>query len=138
MADVFTKKKRSQIMSRIRGRGNKATEMALCSLFRDNGIKGWRRHYKLPGTPDFAFVSEKTAVFVDGCFWHGCGPCSKGKTPVNNAAYWASKLEANKRRDRRAGRALRRKGWKVVRIWEHAIERRPHNAVERICSALKK
>lgn len=138
MADVFTKKKRSQVMSRIRGRGNKATELALCGLLRDSGISGWRRHQKLPGTPDFSFVSEKVAVFVDGCFWHGCGPCSKGRRPVNNAEYWSSKIESNRKRDQRANRALREKGWKVVRVWEHTLEHRPKAAVGKICRTLKK
>ncbi|MBI5625409.1 MAG: DNA mismatch endonuclease Vsr [Elusimicrobia bacterium] len=138
MADVFSKKKRSEVMSRIRGRGNKATEIALCGLLRDSGISGWRRHQKLPGTPDFSFVADKVAVFVDGCFWHGCRPCSKGRMPANNADYWTAKIEANKRRDRRASRNLREKGWKVVRVWEHAIERDPARVVTRICRALKK
>jgi len=138
MTDVFSKKKRSQVMSRIHGRGNKATELALCGLLRDSGIHGWRRHQRLHGTPDFSFVGGKVAVFVDGCFWHGCRPCSKGKKPVNNAPYWASKIETNKRRDRRANRALRKKGCRVLRVWEHAIERKPQNALARICRALKK
>jgi DNA mismatch endonuclease, patch repair protein len=124
-------------MSRIKWRGNRATELALCDLLRDNGIKGWRRHLKLPGTPDFAFVSERTAVFVDGCFWHGCKPCSKGRRPVNNAAFWAAKIDANKRRDRKTSLLLRDKGWRVVRVWEHTIERRPETAVRRICRSLK-
>jgi len=138
MADVFSKKKRSQVMSRIRGRGNKATELALCSLLRDSGISGWRRHQTLPGTPDFSFVSARVAVFADGCFWHGCHPCSKGRKPVNNAEYWSAKIKANRQRDRRANRNLKKKGWKVVRLWEHTIERKPENAVARICRALKK
>lgn len=138
MADVFSRKKRSEVMSRIRGRGNKATEIALCGLLRGSGISGWRRHQNLPGTPDFAFVAEKVAVFVDGCFWHGCAPCSKGRKPVTNAEYWSAKIEANKRRDRRVDCNLRKKGWKVVRVWEHTLEREPARVVTRICQALKK
>ena len=65
--DVFSKKKRSDVMSRIRGKGNKDTEVALAKLLRANGIKGWRRHYHLEGKPDFAFPKNKLAVFVDGC-----------------------------------------------------------------------
>jgi DNA mismatch endonuclease, patch repair protein len=71
-SDVFTKAKRSEVMSRIRGKGNKDTEVALAKLFRANGITGWRRHYAIAGKPDFAFPKCKLAVFVDGCFWHGC------------------------------------------------------------------
>lgn len=136
MADVFSRRKRSDVMSRIRGRGNRATELFLCSLFRKHSVKGWRRHLKLPGTPDFAFPSEKVVIFADGCFWHGCAPCSKGRKPVNNSRYWSDKIEANRRRDRRADRALRSCGWTVIRVWEHALERTPENAISKICQAL--
>lgn len=138
MADVFSKKKRSQVMSHIRGRGNLATELTLLRILRANGISGWRRHQKLPGTPDFSFAAKKVAVFADGCFWHGCRPCSKGRKPVNNAAYWSAKIEANKRRDRRANRNLKKDGWTVVRVWEHVIEKHPEIAALRISEALKK
>ena len=75
MPDVFTKEKRSEVMSLIRGKGNKETENALLALLRQNKITGWRRHLPLPGKPDFAFQKQKVAVFVDGCFWHGCPKC---------------------------------------------------------------
>jgi DNA mismatch endonuclease (patch repair protein) len=66
--DVFTKAKRSEVMSRIRGKGSKDTEVALAKLFRTNCVTGWRRHYSITGRPDFAFPKNKLAVFVDGCF----------------------------------------------------------------------
>ena len=72
MPDVFTKAKRSEVMSRIRGTGNKDTELALIILFRLHRIKGWRRHQPVFGKPDFVFPAVKVAVFVDGCFWHCC------------------------------------------------------------------
>lgn len=72
MTDIFTKAKRSEVMSRIRGRGNKETEIALLLLLRKHRITGWRRHPALFGRPDFAFAGHKLAVFVDGCFWHNC------------------------------------------------------------------
>jgi len=72
MADVFSKTKRSAVMAAIRSRGNKDTEMKLAAITRTHGITGWRRHLPLPGRPDFAFRKERVAVFVDGCFWHGC------------------------------------------------------------------
>ena len=71
MADVFNKANRSRIMATVRSTGNKATELWLVDVLRDNGIKGWRRHEKLPGKPDFVLKREKVVVFVDGCFWHG-------------------------------------------------------------------
>ena len=72
MADVFSKAKRSEVMSRIRSRGNKDTEVALALLMRASGITGWRRGQKLFGKPDFAWHPPRLALFVDGCFWHGC------------------------------------------------------------------
>jgi DNA mismatch endonuclease (patch repair protein) len=72
MADVFSKAKRSEVMSRIRPRGNKGTELALMAFFRAHGHTGWRRGRPLFGKPDFVFRKNKVALFVDGCFWHGC------------------------------------------------------------------
>jgi DNA mismatch endonuclease (patch repair protein) len=67
MADIWTKTKRSEVMSLIRGKGNKETEHALLTLLKQNKITGWRRHLPLFGKPDFAFPKQKVAVFVDGC-----------------------------------------------------------------------
>lgn len=119
MPDIFTKARRSEVMSRIRGRGNKGTELLLVKLFREHQITGWRRHYPIAGRPDFAFRKEKVAVFVDGCFWHGCP--KHGAKPKANKKYWLPKLQANIARDRKANRDLRGAGWKVVRIWEHDL-----------------
>ena len=89
MPDVFTKAKRSQVMSRIRGRGNKQTELALAKLLRSARITGWRRHVALLGRPDFTFRKERLVIFVDGCFWHCC-PIERS-SPKANAKWWASK-----------------------------------------------
>ncbi|PTX92315.1 very short patch repair endonuclease [Opitutus sp. ER46] len=122
MTDVFTVEKRSEVMARIRGRGNKATEIALVIAFRKSGIIGWRRHYRVFGRPDFAFPSKKVAIFVDGCFWHGCPKhCS---LPVSNREFWRRKLGRNKTRDRLVAKTLRKRGWTVVRIWEHDLAAR--------------
>jgi len=121
-ADVFSKSKRSEVMSLIRGAGNKDTELRLIRIFRVAGITGWRRGSKLHGKPDFVFPKLKTAVFADGCFWHGC-PTHATK-PKHRAAFWAAKLSGNKVRDRRVNRLLRAKGWRVMRIWEHELKRR--------------
>ena len=119
MTDVFTKQKRSEVMSRIRSAGNKKTELALIALFRRNHIIGWRRHQKVFGKPDFVFRPQRLAVFVDGCFWHGCPRHST--MPANNREFWKKKLEANKARDHEVTRTLRKGGWKVLRIWEHEL-----------------
>lgn len=121
MADVFTPRKRSEVMSRIRSRNNKDTELLFASLLRKHRISGWRRHLPLSGRPDFAFRRERVAVFIDGCFWHCCPRC--GNMPANNAAFWKKKLEGNKQRDRRVNRILRADGWRVLRVWEHELVR---------------
>jgi DNA mismatch endonuclease (patch repair protein) len=135
MSDVFTKAKRSEVMSRIRGRGNKDTEVALARLFRRHKITGWRRHQKVFGKPDFVFPRLKLTVFVDGCFWHGC-PWHETK-PKNHRAFWRLKFSANKKRDGVVNRTLRRTGWRVVRIWEHELAKKNEvRLVRRILRAL--
>src|ERR1700685_4217012 len=91
--DVFTKAKRSEVMSRIRARGNKDTELALARIFRRHGITGWRRNRRAFGKPDFVFKEFRTAVFVDGCFWHSCPKHST--SPRGNREYWRNKLFRN-------------------------------------------
>jgi|SRR5450432_1962911 len=136
MADVFTREKRSEVMSKIRGRGNKDTEVVLAKLLRLRGITGWRRHQLLFGKPDFSFREHKLAVFVDGCFWHLCPKHSN--LPVNNRTFWNGKLTANKLRDRLVTLTLRKKGWRVIRIWEHDLTGRPERCVNRIATALER
>lgn len=134
MPDVFTQEKRSEVMGRIRGKGNKETEVALALLLRRNGIAGWRRHAPIVGKPDFVFRIQRVAIFVDGCFWHCCPKHSN--MPANNRDFWARKLEANRRRDRLVTATLRASGWKVIRIWEHDIRTRPNVCIGRIVRAL--
>jgi DNA mismatch endonuclease (patch repair protein) len=119
MADVFSRAKRSEVMSRIRGRGNKETEIALARIFRENHITGWRRHQPLFGKPDFTFRRQRIVVFVDGCFWHSCPKHSN--ITVSNREFWQEKLEGNRRRDRLVTKTLRRLGWVVIRLWEHDL-----------------
>lgn len=121
MADVFTRAKRSEVMSRIRGSGNLSTEMRMALAMRAAGIKGWRRRQQLPGKPDFVFRREKVVLFVDGCFWHGCP--QHYVAPVSSAAFWRKKIERNRQRDLEVTRELRRRGWRVMRVWEHELKR---------------
>ena len=107
---------RSRLMGLIKAKGNKKTEVRLAELLRGAGINGWRRHLPIPGRPDFSFRRQKVAVFVDGCFWHGCPKCFR--LPKQNRAFWKAKIEGNRRRDRSVNGRLRRMGWKVIRIRE--------------------
>ena len=134
MADVFTKAKRSAVMSRIRGSGNKYTELALIKLFRQHRITGWRRGQPVFGKPDFIFRLARLAVFVDGCFWHGCP--KHCKIPAGNRAFWIKKFAANKSRDRRVNQELRKLGWRVIRIWEHDLAKRGAACAQRIANLL--
>ena len=133
MADVVSKSKRSQVMAAIRSRGNKTTELKLISIFRAHGIKGWRRGVNLPGKPDFVFVRERLAVFVDGCFWHGCN--QHCRMPKSRCEYWAPKIARNKLRDLEIRRSLQDLGWRVFRIWEHSL-RRPDVVAARLTAHL--
>jgi len=126
---------RSQLMSRVRSRGNKTTELIAVKLFKENGITGWRRHANLIGKPDFIWPRLRLAVFIDGCFWHGHG-CGRNLTPKTNARLWKSKITANKMRDQRNTRALRGTGWKVVRIWECSLAENSQTCLRRIKTAL--
>lgn len=131
MADVHTKEQRSRNMAAIKGRGNETTEQAMVHALRSKRITGWRRHQrKLPGTPDFVFIREKTVVFVDGCFWHGCKKCYV--QPKTNSSFWKNKIEKNRSRDVRINRQLRRMGWHSIRVWEHRLKNNPNLVAESI------
>jgi len=126
---------RSRLMSSIRSINNQSTEQALVSILRANGITGWRRRSRLFGKPDFVFASKKVAVFVDGCFWHGCPRCYLA--PKHNSGYWADKVTRNRARDLRVSRELRASGWSVLRIWEHSLSK-PASVAKRIRGMLNR
>jgi DNA mismatch endonuclease, patch repair protein len=119
MTDCFKPEKRSRIMSRIRSKGNYTTELRFMRMMREYKISGWRRGSKLPGRPDFLFPKQKLAVFIDGDFWHG-NP-RRYRIPKTNCDYWSAKIAGNRKRDRMINRVLRKKGWKVLRIWESSL-----------------
>jgi DNA mismatch endonuclease (patch repair protein) len=118
-------------MSRIKGKGNKDTELAMIQILRSHHISGWRRNQSVLGKPDFVFPKQKVALFVDGCFWHGCPKHSN--MPQNNREFWVNKLQGNKVRDKLVTRELRKMGWKVVRVWEHELK-----SLQRVMERLKK
>jgi DNA mismatch endonuclease, patch repair protein len=124
---------RSRIMAGIRSKGNRTTELTLAALLRQNGIRGWRRHVDILGRPDFVFAKQRVAIFVDGCFWHGCQRCYQA--PKWNSLYWAEKIRTNRARDTRISRTLKRQGWAVLRVWEHALEK-PQEVIGKISAAI--
>jgi len=107
-------------MASVKSRNAKSTEINFISLLKEKGIAGWRRNSPLMGKPDFVFSRFKIAVFLDGCFWHGCP--SHCRMPSSNVNYWNTKIEKNKIRDREITKRLKMKGWQVIRIWEHEIK----------------
>ena len=133
--DNLSPENRRKNMSHIRSQGNRSTENRLRSSLAGAGISGYQMHVKsLPGKPDFAFPSEKVAVFVDGCFWHGCPVCYM--RPKSSQDYWDNKLRGNKDRDVRVDSELEVAGWVSLRIWEHCMKR-PQDARRIIADTLE-
>jgi DNA mismatch endonuclease (patch repair protein) len=136
MADVFDAKTRSAVMSKVRSKGNKTTELRLIELFGKAGLTGWRRNYPVKGRPDFVFPKQRVAVFADGCFWHG-HDC-RNTRPSENADYWAKKRERNMRRDTEVTEMFVSRRWTVLRIWECELKKSNETAtLERINGVLK-
>jgi len=118
--DTLTKHERSALMSKVRSVGNRSTEKRLRLALVRSETSGWRMHPRsIPGQPDFWFPRRRVAVFVDGCFWHGCPRCFR--LPKANRKYWRSKIDGNRKRARRIARLLRAKGIRVLRVWEHRL-----------------
>ena len=130
MADIFSKSKRSEIMSRVKNRRT-VPEDQVARLLRDLGVK-YRRNVKtLPGQPDFVIRSKKLVIFVNGCFWHGHPNCNRAKRPDSNRAFWDKKIATNKRRDRRNARKLRKEGWHIITVWQCRL-RKPDKVLARL------
>ena len=119
MVDSLTKKQRRLCMSRIRGR-NTGPELRLRKALWSHGLR-YRVKNRLPGKPDFVFPGIKLAVFVDGCFWHGCP--EHYQIPDDNKNFWQNKIKRNIQRDRQVEIQLKNEGWKIIRIWEHDIRK---------------
>lgn len=121
--DIFKRKdsskERSQIMTAIKSSGNKSTELRFIALLKASRIIGWRRCWPILGKPDFVFSKRKIAVFIDGCFWHGCP--RHCRMPSSNCEYWKKKISGNSSRDRQVTSELKARGWIVYRIWEHEL-----------------
>ena len=126
---------RSELMSRIKSKGNLSTELRMITLLRKNGLKGWRRNYKLEGNPDFVWRAERVVLFVDGCFWHG-HDCGRNLRPKKNTDYWKNKISKNKIRDDYVNKFLKSKRWKVIRIWECVLKKNPEECASKIAVEL--
>ena len=133
MKDTLTVEQRSSLMSKVRSKGNRSTELLVKSVLQEREITGWTRHPSdVPGRPDFYFPDRRLLLFVDGCFWHACPLC--GRIPKTRVEFWKSKIDGNRRRDQSLTRSLRSNGYHVMRVWEHAL--RDDRWVERLIRML--
>ena len=128
MTDVFSKEKRSWIMSRVKGHDTKP-EIMVRSVIHRMGFRFRIHRRDLPGNPDIVLPRHGKVIFVHGCFWHGHKHCSRSKRPTTNEEFWNRKLDGNIERDKRFRETLRRMGWKVLVVWE--CETRKHEALLR-------
>ena len=129
--DKFDTLTRSRTMAAIRSKGNRSTEWRLRPYLIQAGLHGWKvQSINLPGKPDFIFLKERVAIFVDGCFWHGCPSCFR--MPHSNKKYWQDKISKNMKRDKRNLRKLRALNWKVIRLREHQLKESPIDCINRI------
>ena len=128
MTDIYSKEKRSLIMSKVKSKGNKSTELKLIEYFSEKGIKGWKRNYPVKGHPDFVFLKNKTAIFVDGCFWHG-HDCRNTK-PQQNIEYWDKKIARNIQHDKEVNELFNNRGWTVIRILECELKKKNRNILD--------
>ena len=131
MADVLTKSQRSYCMSRIRSRDT-GLEMLFEKYMKSGRLKGFRKGHSSAGKPDFIFPRSKVALFLDGCFWHGCPRCYR--EPKTNKKFWRNKIIGNKKRDKISNSLLRQGGWRIKRFWGHQVKTNP----ERCMSSLKR
>ena len=115
--DFLTRKRRSKLMSRVRGK-NTTPELVVRRIVRNLGFKFTANDPSLPASPDLCFPSAHKVIFVHGCFWHRHRRCAKATMPKTRVAFWRSKFDRNKRRDRTRLRQLNRLGWKTMVIWE--------------------
>ena len=122
MTDVFTKEKRSRIMSRVKGRDTKP-EILVRSLVHRMGFRFRIHRGDLPGKPDMVLPRHGKIIFVHGCFWHGHKGCPRSKRPTTNMDFWNKKLDMNIKRDKVFQGKLRSRGWKVMVIWQCETQR---------------
>ncbi|WP_429910803.1 very short patch repair endonuclease [Glycocaulis sp.] len=118
--DIFDRQKRSEIMSRIRGKNTKP-ELRVRSCLHTAGLRYVLHDKRLPGRPDIVFPSRRIAIFVHGCFWHGHEGCKKAKLPETRSDFWQAKIESNRERDTRNREMLEALGWQVRTVWQCSI-----------------
>lgn len=122
MADNLSSSDRQKTMRAVKSKKT-TPERRIRALLVSRGFRGWRVNYdEVEGIPDFVFIKERVAIFVDGCFWHGCPECNR-PLPKTNKEYWKKKIGRNIERDKINREKLTSDGWKVMNIWEHELRK---------------
>lgn len=135
MADIMDCETRSRLMSRIRGKDT-GPEVLLRRALHRRGVR-FRIHGKgIPGRPDIFWKGRKIAVFIHGCFWHGCP--THYVRPTTNASFWRDKLKANEARDQRVRNELSANGWQVIEFWEHEVVDSLEQCADKIMARLNR
>ena len=134
MADIFSKTKRSDIMSKVRSKDSKI-EIALRKALWKEGFRYRKNSTKHFGKPDIVLPKYKTVIFVDSCFWHGCK--KHGSMPATRKNFWEKKIARNKERDKEVNRHYKKESWRLIRVWEHEIVKKYYPLTERIISKLQ-
>ncbi len=137
MTDVFDKRTRARIMRAVRTAETEPEELLAVAL-RAAGLRFRRNDKAVFGVPDFVFRKTKLAVFVDGDFWHGRAWFKSGAAPATNSAFWISKFERNRRRDRLVNRELKRTGWTVLRLWASEVRKNSALSAARVLTRLQR
>jgi len=119
MNDIYSARKRSDIMSRISGKDTKPEAIVRKYLFSE-GFRYRKYVSNLPGNPDLVLPKYKTVVFVHGCYWHG-HDCPRGKLPATNTDFWREKITRNRQRDLQNYKELEETGWQILIIWQCEI-----------------
>jgi DNA mismatch endonuclease (patch repair protein) len=134
MADTVSKKKRSEIMSKVKSKDSKI-EVDFRKAIWKAGFRYRKNPTKYFGKPDIVLPKYKTAIFIDSCFWHGCK--RHCRLPSARKKYWSAKIERNKERDKEVNRHYRKIGWKVIRVWEHNLLKNFDKSTKEIIKNLK-
>lgn len=119
--DTITPEQRSRNMAAIKGKDTKP-EMTVRKYLFSRGLRYRVNNRKLPGTPDIVLKKYKTAIFINGCFWHGHDSCKYYRLPKSNVEFWQTKIDRNKARDISTDAELAAMGWRVIRLWECEIK----------------